>query len=71
MLSLQFLTEEKLNKSQDTVSKLEKELKFEKEKLKTAVERSQEFEASAYSKECTANAKQEQVDLLQVTIDIG
>lgn len=60
-----FLTEEKWNQSQVNVARLERELKSEKDKLKTSIETNQELEAKAYSHESTAKSKQEQIDILQ------
>ena len=66
-LLAQFLTEDKLSQCQTSLVKLEKELGAERERCQDLEERIQELEAVSATQQSTLRAKQEQVDVLQVS----
>lgn len=63
----QFLTEDKLNQCQTNLVKVEKELRAERDRCLELEERIQELEAVSATQQSAVRAKQEQVDVLQVS----
>lgn len=61
------MTEDKLSQCQTSLVKLEKELGAERECCQDLEERIQELEAVSATQQSTLRAKQEQVDVLQVS----
>ncbi|XP_060068829.1 myosin-7-like [Ylistrum balloti] len=60
-----FLSEEKLNQMNTDLTKTEQMMKTEKDRAKRLLDQQQELEATVYTQESTAQAKQEQIDLQQ------